>query len=141
MKKLNKEIEEKAKALNQWILDQEVVKEFQKYETLIHNNPDLLNTEEELKDIQKQIVNAKHQGIDCQKLIESYENKRKLFDENPIVYNYLLLKQEVNDLVKMCIRDSGIPMDQIMIWLATMISVISGIDYFMKNRQYIMESM
>ena len=35
----------------------------------------------------------------------------------------------------------GIPMDQIMIWLATMISVISGIDYFMKNRQYIMESM
>ena len=89
MKKLNKEIEEKAKALNQWILDQEVVKEFQKYETLIHNNPDLLNTEEELKD----------QGIDCQKLIESYENKRKLFDENPIVYNYLLLKQEVNDLV------------------------------------------
>ena len=91
---MNKEIEEKAKALNQWILDQEVVKEFQKYETLIHNNPDLLNTEEELKDIQKQIVNAKHQG-----LIESYENKRKLFDENPIVYNYLLLKQEVNDLV------------------------------------------
>ncbi len=75
MKKLNKEIEEKAKALNQWILDQEVVKEFQKYETLIHNNPDLLNTEEELKDIQKQIVNAKHQGIDCQKLIESYETK------------------------------------------------------------------
>ena len=96
---MNKEIEEKAKALNQWILDQEVVKEFQKYETLIHNNPDLLNTEEELKDIQKQIVNAKHQGIDCQKLIVSYENKRKLFDENPIVYNYLLLKQEVNDLV------------------------------------------
>lgn len=35
----------------------------------------------------------------------------------------------------------GIPMDQIMIWLATVISVISGIDYFMKNRQYIMESM
>ena len=96
---MNKEIEEKAKALNQWILDQEVVKEFQKYETLIHDIRDLLNSEEELKDIQKQIVNAKHQGIDWQKLIESYENKRKLFDENPIVYNYLLLKQEVNDLV------------------------------------------
>ena len=35
----------------------------------------------------------------------------------------------------------GIPMDQIMIWLATGISVISGIDYFVKNSQYIMESM
>lgn len=34
-----------------------------------------------------------------------------------------------------------IPMDQIMIWLATLISFISGVDYFMKNRQYIMESM
>lgn len=34
-----------------------------------------------------------------------------------------------------------IPMDQIMIWLATLISFVSGIDYFMKNRQYIMESM
>ncbi len=35
----------------------------------------------------------------------------------------------------------GIPMDQIMIWLATGISVLSGIDYFIKNKQYIMESM
>ena len=34
-----------------------------------------------------------------------------------------------------------IPMDQIMIWLATVISFVSGVDYFMKNRQSIMESM
>lgn len=34
-----------------------------------------------------------------------------------------------------------IPMDQIMIWLAILISFVSGVDYFMKNRQYIMESM
>ena len=34
-----------------------------------------------------------------------------------------------------------IPIDQIMIWLATLISFVSGVDYFMKNRQYIMESM
>lgn len=35
----------------------------------------------------------------------------------------------------------GIPMDMIMIWLATFISVVSGIDYFIKNKAYIMESM
>ena len=35
----------------------------------------------------------------------------------------------------------GIPMDQIMIWVATVISLISGIDYFMKNKEYILESM
>ena len=35
----------------------------------------------------------------------------------------------------------GIPMDQIMICIATLISVVSGVEYFMKNRHYIMESM
>lgn len=35
----------------------------------------------------------------------------------------------------------GIPMDQIMIWVATLISVVSGAEYFVKNRHYILESM
>lgn len=35
----------------------------------------------------------------------------------------------------------GIPMDQILIWIATIISVVSGIDYFVKNSHYITESM
>ncbi len=35
----------------------------------------------------------------------------------------------------------GLPMDQIMIWLAAVISVISGIDYFYKNKEHILESM
>lgn len=35
----------------------------------------------------------------------------------------------------------NIPMDQIMIWIATIISVISGIEYLYKNGQYITESM
>lgn len=35
----------------------------------------------------------------------------------------------------------GIPMDQILIWIATIISIVSGLEYFMKNSQYITESM
>lgn len=35
----------------------------------------------------------------------------------------------------------GIPLDQIMILLATLISIGSGVEYFVKNRQYITESM
>lgn len=35
----------------------------------------------------------------------------------------------------------NIPMDQIMIWIATFISIISGIEYLYKNGQYITESM
>lgn len=35
----------------------------------------------------------------------------------------------------------GIPVDQIAIWIAAIISVISGIDYFLKNKSMLMESM
>jgi len=96
---LNKEIEEKARALNQWILNQEVVKEFQKYEKIIQENQELKDLEDELKTLQQEIVNKKHQNIDCTLLIQDYEKKKKSFDENPILFNYLSLKQEVNDLL------------------------------------------
>ncbi|WP_154886755.1 YlbF family regulator [Longibaculum muris] len=99
MKKLNKEIEDKAKRLNQWILNQEFVKEYQKYEQLIKNNSSLHQLEEELKDLQQKIVMSKHQNIDCEIIMKEYQQKRKSFDENPLVHNYLVLKQEVNDLL------------------------------------------
>lgn len=35
----------------------------------------------------------------------------------------------------------GIPMDQIAIWIAAIISVVSGIDYFLKNKSMLTESM
>ncbi len=35
----------------------------------------------------------------------------------------------------------GIPMASIMMWIATFISLLSGVDYFMKNRSFILESM
>ena len=92
MKKLNKEIEDKAKRLNQWILNQEVVKEYQKYEQLIKNNSSLHQLEEELKDLQQKIVMSKHQNIDCEIIMKEYQQKRKSFDENPLVHNYLVLK-------------------------------------------------
>ncbi|MEG0592095.1 MAG: YlbF family regulator [Coprobacillus sp.] len=101
MKRLNKDIEEKAQALNQWILKQEVVIEYQKYEKLIKDNDFLQKEELVLKDLQKQIVKEKHLGNDCQELIQEYEIRKKSFDENPIVFNYLVLKQEVNDLISL----------------------------------------
>ena len=99
MKKLNKDIEEKAKKLNQWILDQEIVKEYKKYEDMISRHPELKEQEEKLKMMQKQIVNFKHQGIPCDQLIHDYQMQKKAFDENPIIYNYLVLKTEVNELL------------------------------------------
>lgn len=102
---MNKEIKEKAEALNQWILNQDLIIEYKRYEKLIHHNKDLSVLEKELKDLQKEIVNQKHLGINCDLLIETYEKKKKSFDENPIVYNYLILKQEVNDFLSLIEKD------------------------------------
>ena len=96
---MNKNIEEKAKALNQWLLSQDVVKEYQAYEKLIHSHPEINETEKKLKEMQQQIVNDKHAGIDCQRLIDDYEKLMNEFTSNPIVYNYMVLKEEVNRLV------------------------------------------
>ena len=96
---MNKNIQDKSKALNQWILDQEIVKEYQRYETLVQNNQELKALEEELKHLQRQIVQAKHRQEDCQEIIQEYQMKKKDFDENPLIYNYLALKIEVNTLL------------------------------------------
>ncbi len=55
--------------------------------------------EEELKQLQQEIVNQKHHQSHCDNLLHEYELKKKSFDENPILYNYFILKQEVNDLL------------------------------------------
>lgn len=44
-------------------------------------------------------------------------------------------------LNNMIFESFGIPMASIMMWIATLISLISGADYFMKNRHFILESM
>lgn len=99
MKKLNKDVQDKALALNRWILSQEVVQEYQRYEHLIQSQTDLCDWEAYLKQLQQAIVQKKHRGEDCQELVENYQYQKQHFDENPIVYNYLFFKNEVNELI------------------------------------------
>ncbi len=96
---MNNQIKLKAKALNQWILEQEVVKEYLRYAKMVENNDEFKQLEEELKQLQQEIVNQKHHQSHCDNLLHEYELKKKSFDENPILYNYFILKQEVNDLL------------------------------------------
>jgi Predicted membrane protein len=95
---LNKGLENKAKELNCWLLEQDVVKEYLKYEKLIHQHVELSREEEELKAMQKKIVNDKHLDKDCDELIKEYEERKEKFYGHPIVHNYILLKEEVNQL-------------------------------------------
>lgn len=98
MKKLNKELETKAKELNSWLLNQELIKEYKKYEQAIIAHPELSKLEQELKALQQTIVKEKNLDHDCETIIKEYEEKKGIFFENPLVHNYLLLKEEVNDL-------------------------------------------
>ena len=96
---MNKDIYDKAKALNEWILSQEEVKEFQRLEKYIKEHDELNKLEESLKSMQQEIVNRKHAGEDCRELIAEYEKAMDSFSHHPIVYNYLALKEEVNELL------------------------------------------
>ncbi|MCD8028412.1 MAG: YlbF family regulator [Erysipelotrichaceae bacterium] len=99
MKKLNKDIENKARKLNQWLLNNELVKEYQYYEKLIQQHPELIVQEEELKLLQQQIVHLKHDNEDASQVIKTYEYKKQQFDDNPLIHNYLLIKEELNNLM------------------------------------------
>ena len=95
---MNNEIKEKALAIHNWILQQPVVKEYQKYEKLIKENETLSNQEKRLKELQKEIVNKKYKEEDCEELINEYNELKEQFYNSPLVHNYLSLKEEVNQL-------------------------------------------
>lgn len=80
-------------------MEQEVIQEYQKYEKLIRSDKSLSQMEIELKKMQQNIVNKKHNGIECQKDIDDYLKMKEEFDSHPIVLNYLMLKEEVNRLI------------------------------------------
>lgn len=93
------------KDLNEYILSLDVVKEFKYYENIIRNHPELKEIEKTLKQMQKDIVNHKHLSEDCDNLIQDYYKLKDHFESHPYVYNYLNLKQEVNDLIQMIQND------------------------------------
>lgn len=63
--------------------------------------------------------------------------------------SYLGKAKTMTQMIAICIlllnnvifNELSIPMGQIMIIIATIISIVSGVDYLVKNKEYIMESM
>jgi cell fate (sporulation/competence/biofilm development) regulator YmcA (YheA/YmcA/DUF963 family) len=90
---------EAAKKLNELLLDKEEVKAYQRYETAIKEHPEIAQSEEKLKAMQKQMVLNKAKDVDDEALITDYEKKKAFFDEHPLVVNYRNLKEEVDDLL------------------------------------------
>ncbi len=86
--------------LNEYILSLDIVKEFKYYDYLIKNNSQLHEMEERLKLMQKDIVNKKYKDEDCSLLIEQYNELKNHYMEHPYIHNYMILKEEVNELLQ-----------------------------------------
>lgn len=101
MKPLNKEIEELALRINEELKNEEVVKEFFKYQDAI-NKSNLEEIEEEIKLLQKRIVNAldENKMDEYQKLKEEYYKLKSEYDNHPLLVNYKYLTESVNDLLQ-----------------------------------------
>ncbi|MDD2575321.1 MAG: YlbF family regulator [Acholeplasmataceae bacterium] len=84
------------------IKEDPMVVEYQKLEKIVNSDNNLKKTVGELFDMQQQIVQLKY--IDKLQMAEKLENeynvKRAVIETNPVIHNYLILQDEVNELLK-----------------------------------------
>lgn len=92
---------EYAQELNEYLLNLEVIKEYQKYEQLIDQDDQIKKLEIKMKAYQKKIVNQKaNQDDRALQTIEEYQKLKDEFENHPLVVNYLYLKEEVDSLLQ-----------------------------------------
>lgn len=90
-----------AKQVNDYLLNLEVIKEYQRYEQLIDQDDKIKKLEVKMKAYQKKIVNQKaNQDETVVKTIAKYQAIRTEFENHPLVVNYLYLKEEVNEILQ-----------------------------------------
>lgn len=92
---------ELANKLNQELLQEDVIKEFKKYEALIKNDTKLNDLQTKLKALQKQIVRQKADKDDSvEETIQHYQDLESQLENYPILVNYLNYKEEVDILLQ-----------------------------------------
>ena len=84
------------------IKDSEIVKRYQDIEKVLNQNEDLKSKINEIKTIQKQMVNAKEIGkVEAVKHFESlYETCLSDIEESPLMSEYLALQSEINEMIQ-----------------------------------------
>lgn len=91
----------KAKAINTYLLQQDVIKEYRQYEKSVKDNEQLKSLENKIKALQKEIVRKKSkQDETVTATIKEYEEVKASFEDHPLVVNYLYLKEEANMLLQ-----------------------------------------
>ena len=83
-----------AKQLHDELLNHPLVIEYQKYKKIIDSNPQYKEKDIELRRMQKEIIN--NYSLE---LVEEYKQRKEQFLLDPIISNYLSLKEELNSLL------------------------------------------
>lgn len=83
-----------ANELHNLLINHPLVIEYKKYQNIIDSNPEYQKVDEELRKMQKEIIN--NYSIE---LVNEYKRKKDEYLNDPIVSNYLLLKEELNNLL------------------------------------------
>ena len=99
MNRLKTKTLQAAQALNASLLEEPLIQEYQYYEQLIIQTPELKEKEEELKALQKELLKRKALNEDADDLMSTYQEKKDYYDTHPLIVNYMNLKEEVNALL------------------------------------------
>ncbi len=94
-------INELALQINRQLLAEDLIKEYLKLEEKVANKYDLVQIEKDIKELQKIVVASKNQNDDFNSYEQMYQDKLNQFNDNPLLANYLNLKEEVNNYLQM----------------------------------------
>ena len=88
--------------LIQMILNDEEIQRYKRMEDAINNNKQLKAKMNELKSVQKQLVNAKHIGK--QEAVKAYQAKYdtlyQAIEDYPLMSDYMALQSDINEMIQ-----------------------------------------
>ena len=97
------------------ILQDEDIKRYKRMESLINDRKDLKAKFNELKSVQKQLVNAKHIGKKeaINAFQERYDALYQSIEEYPLMSDYMALQSDINEMIQsiVSILEEGLEKD------------------------------
>ena len=92
-------LDELLSSIKSELLKEECVQNYFYYKNLVENDPDIKKLDEDIRFHQKEMCKNKDNNDVYFKEKAIYEDLRKRFDENPILINYQIAKEEVFSLL------------------------------------------
>ena len=92
-------LEDALSSLQKELFNEQCVKEYFYYKNIVDNDPELKTIDEEMRFHQKEMCKNKDNDTIYKKEKDAYEKAKSFFDNNPILINYQIAKEEVFSLL------------------------------------------